>query len=118
MGKPEGFEVSEIPNLNGYVAIVTGGNSGIGYETTQQLARHGARVYIASRSLDRVTEAIKSMQKTQPSLDLHFLKLDLQDLQSIKATAAEFMSREGRLDLLINNAGVSSHVKISARLYS
>lgn len=46
-------------------------------------------------------------------LDLHFLKLDLQDLQSVKATAAEFMSKEPRLDLLINNAGVSPTVHLS-----
>jgi NAD(P)-dependent dehydrogenase (short-subunit alcohol dehydrogenase family) len=102
-----GFEVSEIPNLNGFVAIVTGGNSNIGYETTLQLARHGARVYIASRSAERVNEAIRKMQSTQPSLDVHFLKFDLQDLESIKGTAADFLAREGRLDLLICNAGVS-----------
>lgn len=47
------------------------------------------------------------MHKNSPDLDLHFLKLDLQDMQSIKDTAADFMSRENRLDLLINNAGVS-----------
>jgi NAD(P)-dependent dehydrogenase (short-subunit alcohol dehydrogenase family) len=108
--KATGFEVSEIPNLNGYVAIVTGGNSNIGYETTLQLARHGARVYIASRSAERVNEAIKKMQSTQPSLDVHFLKFDLQDLESIKGTAADFLAREGRLDILICNAGVSANV--------
>jgi NADP-dependent 3-hydroxy acid dehydrogenase YdfG len=47
------------------------------------------------------------MRQNSPDLDLHFLMLDLQDLQSIKNTAADFMSRENRLDLLINNAGVS-----------
>jgi NAD(P)-dependent dehydrogenase (short-subunit alcohol dehydrogenase family) len=108
--KATGFEVSEIPNLNGYVAIVTGGNSNIGYETTLQLARHGARVYIASRSAERVNEAIKKMQSTQPSLDVHFLKFDLQDLESIKGTTADFLAREGRLDILICNAGVSANV--------
>lgn len=48
------------------------------------------------------------MRQNSPDLDLHFLKLDLQDLQSIKNTAADFMSRENRLDLLINNAGVGA----------
>ncbi|OBS25132.1 hypothetical protein FPOA_05667 [Fusarium poae] len=102
------FEVRDIPSLRGYIAIVTGGNSGIGYETTLQLALKGARVYIASRSSDRVNKAIAEMHKNSPDLDLHFLKLDLQDLQSIKATAADFMSRENRLDILINNAGIMS----------
>jgi NADP-dependent 3-hydroxy acid dehydrogenase YdfG len=48
------------------------------------------------------------MRQNSPDLDIHFLKLDLQDLQRIKDTAADFMSRESRLDLLINNAGVSA----------
>ncbi|KAH7235040.1 uncharacterized protein BKA55DRAFT_708999, partial [Fusarium redolens] len=82
------------------------GNSGIGYETTLQLALKGARVYIASRSSERVNKAISEMRRNSPDLDIHFLKLDLQDLQSIKDTAADFMSRESRLDLLINNAGI------------
>jgi NAD(P)-dependent dehydrogenase (short-subunit alcohol dehydrogenase family) len=46
------------------------------------------------------------MQRTQPSLDVRFLKLDLQDLQSVKATATEFLQKESQLDILINNAGV------------
>lgn len=82
------------------------GNSAIGYETTLQLAQHGARVYIASRSQVRVEEAISKMKQTNPSLDIRFLKLDLQDLQGVKVTASEFMRRESRLDILINNAGV------------
>ncbi|RSL73585.1 hypothetical protein CEP53_000669 [Fusarium sp. AF-6] len=104
--KTEEFHISEMPSLHGYVAIVTGGNSGIGYETTLQLAKRGARVYIASRSHDRVNKAISDMKHDAGPLDLHFLKLDLQDLQSVKVTAAEFMSKEPRLDLLINNAGI------------
>ncbi|KAF4335898.1 reductase [Fusarium beomiforme] len=103
--EPE-FQIRDIPSLRGYVAIVTGGNSGIGYETTLQLALKGARVYIASRSSERVNKAISEMRQNSPDLDLHFLKLDLQDLQSIKDTTADFMSRENRLDLLINNAGI------------
>jgi NAD(P)-dependent dehydrogenase (short-subunit alcohol dehydrogenase family) len=103
--EPE-FQVRDIPNLRGYVAIVTGGNSGIGYEITLQLALRGARVYIASRSSDRVNNAIAEMRQNSPDLDLQFLRLDLQDLQSIKDTTADFMSREHRLDILINNAGI------------
>jgi NAD(P)-dependent dehydrogenase (short-subunit alcohol dehydrogenase family) len=87
--------------------LINAGNSGIGYEITLQLALRGARVYIASRSSDRVNNAIAEMRQNSPDLDLHFLKLDLQDLQSIKDTAADFMSREHHLDILINNAGVS-----------
>lgn len=63
-------------------------------------------MYIASRSQARVKEAISKMKQADGNLDLHFLKLDLQDLQSIKAAVADFSQRESRLDILINNAGV------------
>jgi len=82
------------------------GHAGIGYETTRHLAANGARVYIAGRSEGRVKEAITKMQSEQSSLDLRFLKMDLQDLQTIKEAAAEFMQKESRLDILICNAGV------------
>ncbi|KAL6824713.1 hypothetical protein J3E69DRAFT_381586 [Trichoderma sp. SZMC 28015] len=104
--KEEEFQVADMPNLSGYVTIVTGGNSGIGYETTLQLANRGARVYIASRSKTRVDAAIKAMKTGNSGLDIHFLKLDLQDLQSIKTTTEEFSQKEPRLDILINNAGI------------
>ena len=84
------------------------GNAGIGYEITLQLALHGARVYIAGRSPDRVKKAIEQMKSssTKP-LDLHMIKMDLQSLRSVKEAAEYFMRQESRLDLLINNAGVS-----------
>jgi len=101
------FHASDIPNLNGYVAMVTGGNSGIGYETTLQLALHGARVYVAARSPQRATKAIAQMKASRKEdLDVHFLEMDLQNLQSVKDTADQFMKTETRLDILINNAGV------------
>ncbi|CAI6086781.1 unnamed protein product [Clonostachys chloroleuca] len=101
------FTPSDIPDLTGYVAIVTGGNSGIGFETTKQLAMRNARVYIASRSQQRVDEAISQMNTAAGrSLDLHFLQMDLQDLQSVKLAATLFSHQESHLDILINNAGV------------
>ncbi|MCJ1395807.1 hypothetical protein MMC18_008693 [Xylographa bjoerkii] len=126
-----GFQVGrDMPDLTGYVAIVTGGkfpifcsmiylnayiipyvsgNSGIGNETALQLALRHACVYIASRSSARVEEAIAKMKesaKKVSDLDLHFLPLDLQDLESVKKAANQFMQRESRLDMLICNAGV------------
>lgn len=103
------FRSSDMPDLQGYVVIVTGGNSGIGYETALQLARCHARVYLAARSEARVNEAIHSIRQSPNGVDydLHFLSLDLQSLKSVRAAAKEFLARESRLDLLINNAGVS-----------
>ncbi|KAH7329622.1 hypothetical protein B0I35DRAFT_507861 [Stachybotrys elegans] len=101
------FTEKDIPDLSGYVIIVTGGNSGIGFETTKQLALRNARVYIASRSEERVAKAIQEMeQSVGQKLDLHFLKIDLQDLKSVTDAAARFMQQESRLDILINNAGI------------
>ncbi|MCJ1475620.1 hypothetical protein MMC13_004283 [Lambiella insularis] len=108
-----GFQTHSIPDLMGYVAIVTGdvepGNSGIGFETALQLALRHARVYIASRSAVRAENAIAKMRKSAEKafvLDLSYLSLDLQDLQSVKQAAKDFMQRESRLDLLISNAGI------------
>ncbi|KAI3172904.1 hypothetical protein DTO046C5_3251 [Penicillium roqueforti] len=102
------FSEKDIPDLSGYVVIVTGGNSGIGYETAQQFAIKNARVYIAGRSQERVQEAIRQMSQSNVTkqLDLRFLQLDLQDLKSVRAAALRFMTEESRLDILINNAGV------------
>ena len=88
--------------------ILVVGNSGIGFETTKQLALHNARVYIASRSQERVQKAIDEMSQSANTkhLDLHFLQIDLLDLKSIKEAVAKFSAREERLDILINNAGV------------
>lgn len=85
------------------------GNSGVGYETTKQLALRNARVYIAGRSEERISEAIAKMkEETQmPSLNVSYLLMDLQDLKSVRSAALRFMELEPRLDILINNAGVS-----------
>lgn len=84
------------------------GNSGIGYETALHLALHNARVYIGSRSEERVNQAIDEMRRAagEKQLDLQFLQIDLKDLKSVKSAAAAFKARESRLDVLINNAGV------------
>jgi NAD(P)-dependent dehydrogenase (short-subunit alcohol dehydrogenase family) len=95
--------------LFGFMTDLEQGHSGIGRETTNQLALHNARVYIAGRSEERVLEAIKQMlDAAGRPLDLHFLHLDLQDLKTVKAAAKRFMEQETRLDILINNAGVSA----------
>lgn len=94
-----------IPPLTGRLAIVTGGNSGIGLFTAMGLARAGAEVIIATRSQARATEAIRQVQASVPSASLRFEALDLASLASVRA----FAQRVGRLpkvDLLVNNAAV------------
>ncbi|KAH7919068.1 NAD(P)-binding protein [Leucogyrophana mollusca] len=99
------FNVANIPDLDGKVIIVTGANTGIGKETVKALLSHNAKVYIAARSHTKTEEAIKDL-KVQTGKEALFLKLDLADLKSIKASAEEFLGKETQLHVLINNAGV------------
>ncbi|KIK56170.1 hypothetical protein GYMLUDRAFT_263848 [Collybiopsis luxurians FD-317 M1] len=96
-----------IPDLTGRVAIVTGGNTGLGYITVRELARKGAHVYMFSRTESRALAAIEKIKKelgpeVEPKLD--YVNFDLQKLSSAKQAASEFLKREHRLDILVNNA--------------
>jgi NAD(P)-dependent dehydrogenase (short-subunit alcohol dehydrogenase family) len=93
------WTLGDIPSLPGRVALITGGNSGIGLETARELAVCGATVIVAGRDPDRIEAAARGIGGES-------LRLDLADLASIRSAAAEFKRRHDRLDLLINNAGV------------
>ncbi|KZS88813.1 NAD(P)-binding protein [Sistotremastrum niveocremeum HHB9708] len=103
----------DMPDLTGKVAIVTGGNTGLGLEIVRHLALHNAKVYMASRTESRALAAISKLHSDHPELKqkagIVWLKLDLCDLQSCRNAAREVLEKEGesgRLDILINNAGV------------
>ena len=83
--------------------LVTGGNTGIGYETVKQLLLKNAKVYLAARSASKAEAAIESLRSVTGRTDIHFLQLDLADLHSVKHCAAEFAAKEQRLDLLFNS---------------
>ncbi|GMF23519.1 unnamed protein product [Phytophthora fragariaefolia] len=101
---------SHIPSQKGRVAIVTGANSGIGYETALELARKGAHVVLACRNEQRGREAEAKLRATLAATpeagSVQFVTLDLGDLASVKQFSDDFTRRHARLDLLINNAGV------------
>ncbi|KZP27446.1 NAD(P)-binding protein [Athelia psychrophila] len=99
------WSTKEIPDLSGKVAVVTGANTGIGWETAKALLEHNAKVYIAARSPERAHKAIEEL-KSVTGKQAYFLKLDLADLKSVKAAAAEFNSKEPELHILFNNGGV------------
>ncbi|TMW59798.1 hypothetical protein Poli38472_004867 [Pythium oligandrum] len=105
---PAKWDASQIPSLDGKVAIVTGANSGIGYVTALELARHGALVVLACRNEERGKKAerkLKDELKTSAG-DVEFLQLDVSSLRSIKSFVQTFRAKHSRLDLLINNAGI------------
>ncbi|OSC98224.1 NAD(P)-binding protein [Trametes coccinea BRFM310] len=99
------FKVDQIPDLGGRVAIVTGGNVGIGYETIKALLQHNAKVYMASRSREKAEAAIASL-KEATGKEAIFLELDLSSLASVRKAAKVFLAQEHELHILFNNAGV------------
>lgn len=88
--------------------LVTGGASGIGLELVKILYAHNAKVYIAARSEQKASKAIATVETSFPKSngELVFLHLDLNDLALVKQSAESFLSKESRLDVLWNNAGV------------
>ncbi|KAJ8457177.1 hypothetical protein ONZ51_g11684 [Trametes cubensis] len=107
--RPEFDPATDLPDLTGRVMIVTGGNSGIGYTTALHLARRGAKVYIGARSEQRAKAAIERMRAEglQPGNgEVLWFQLDLSDPRKAKESAEEFLKREDRLDVLVNNAGI------------
>ncbi|CAB4725213.1 MAG: SDR family NAD(P)-dependent oxidoreductase [Actinobacteria bacterium] len=97
---------ADIPDLSGRVALVTGGNAGLGYEITKVLAEHGARVLLGCRNPDKAEGAIASIRSQFPAADLRFVPLDLAALASIRSAARNVRDSEPQLDLLVNNAGL------------
>ncbi|KAI1453286.1 putative short-chain dehydrogenase [Annulohypoxylon moriforme] len=109
--KPK-FTENNLPDLHGKVYIVTGSNTGVGKELARILYSKNARVYIAARSQDKANKAIEEISNAFPNSKggLVFLKLDLSDLTTIKASADEFLAKEEKLDVLFNNAGVQNQL--------
>ncbi|GAA5852884.1 hypothetical protein JCM8547_004719 [Rhodosporidiobolus lusitaniae] len=100
----------DMPDQTGKVAIVTGANTGVGFETAKYLVIKNARVYACSRSEEKGRAAVEKLnaaaREKQTQGGAIWLKLDLADLDSVKEAAEEFKAKEKRLDLLFNNAGV------------
>src|SRR5262249_5455968 len=94
------------PNQTGRVTIVTGANSGVGYESAVALARSGAQVVMASRSIDKAERARRDLFERVPGAAVEIIPLDLSSLQSVRAFADNFNARYDRLDILMNNAGI------------
>ncbi|XP_060030753.1 retinol dehydrogenase 12 isoform X4 [Erinaceus europaeus] len=92
--------------LPGKVVVVTGANTGIGKETARELARRGARVYIACRDVLKGESAASEIRADTKNSQVLVRKLDLSDTKSIRAFAEGFLAEEKQLHLLINNAGV------------
>jgi NAD(P)-dependent dehydrogenase (short-subunit alcohol dehydrogenase family) len=102
----EAWSAADIPDQSGRVAIVTGSNSGIGFETALELAEKGATVVMACRNLQKAETAAEQIRQTNPPGEVVVMQLDLGDLDSVRDFAPAFLAQYNRLDLLINNAGI------------
>ncbi|KAK3098117.1 hypothetical protein FSP39_016282 [Pinctada imbricata] len=118
-----GLSFPTVPLTKDKVVVVTGGNTGIGYETAKWIAMYGAHVIIACRSEERATKAIERMNQEfaeekargteglmkENSLDVHFMKLDCASLKSTREFIETFKQKESKLHLLLLNAGIAMH---------
>lgn len=95
----------DVPRQDDRVAVVTGANSGLGFETARVLAERGANVVLAVRDVDRGTQAAARISGGAPDAKVTVQRLDLGSLESVRAAAAELRAEHPRIDLLINNAG-------------
>jgi len=93
-------------DLSGQVVVITGANTGIGFETAKALAKFKATVILACRDEKRTNAAIEQIKKETGNQDVVFMKLDLSDLASVKEFAQNFKAKYDKLNILINNAGV------------
>ena len=92
--------------LSGKTAIVTGSNTGLGFETALDLYQRGAKVYVACRDEEKGLDAIERMKAISSGGALVYGHLDLAGLSSVKEFAEKVIATENRLDLLVNNAGI------------
>jgi NAD(P)-dependent dehydrogenase (short-subunit alcohol dehydrogenase family) len=95
----------DIPNLTGRVFIITGANSGIGYESSLALAKKGTTVIMACRNLERAQYAMEAIKAAVPSANVEMMELDLASLKSVRDFADTFKNKYNKLDVLINNGG-------------
>jgi NAD(P)-dependent dehydrogenase (short-subunit alcohol dehydrogenase family) len=100
------WTTEDIPRMADRTAVVTGANSGLGFETALALARAGAHVVLACRDQAKGADAVERIRHAVPGADVRFRRLDLADLGSVGAFATEFAGGHDGLDTLVNNAGV------------
>ena len=100
------WTTAQIPDQTGRTAVITGANTGLGYETAAALAAKGAHVVLAVRNLDKGKDAARRIEATAPGARVDWQELDLTSLVSVHDAADQLRADHQSIDLLINNAGV------------
>ena len=104
--KQQKWDSKNISDQKGKVVIITGSNSGLGYETARVLANKNATIIVAVRNQEKGKAAVEKIKLESPHADIQVMIVDLSNLESIHRFAENFKSKFNKLDLLINNAGV------------
>jgi NAD(P)-dependent dehydrogenase (short-subunit alcohol dehydrogenase family) len=100
------WTAADVPDQTGRVAVITGANTGIGYETAAVLARQGADVVLVVRNIDKGEQAAAGITAASPHAKVTLQQLDLTSFASVTAAATAIKAAHPRIDLLVNNAGV------------
>ena len=100
------WTTADMPDLTGKVIIVTGANSGIGFEAAKEFARKGAKTILACRSMDKAQTALNEILAEIPNAPAEIMQLDLASLTSVREFADAFKAKYDQLDVLVNNAGI------------
>jgi NAD(P)-dependent dehydrogenase (short-subunit alcohol dehydrogenase family) len=100
------FTLDRVPDLHGRIAVVTGGNGGLGLVTVRALAGAGAHVVMAARDQAKATAAAANVVAAHPDASLEIVELDLGALDSVAVAAKQILSAHGHIDILVNNAGL------------
>ena len=100
------WNFDDIPDLSGKTMIVTGGNSGLGFEAVKSLSAKGAETILACRNEQNGKSVKKEIQEEHPDVKINVMHLDLADLESIHSFVKKFNEKYSKLDVLLNNAGI------------
>lgn len=100
------WTANDMPDMTGKVVIITGANSGLGFESTKAIAAKGATTIMACRNLSKAEKAKTEVLQTAPTATVEVMQLDNASLASVRAFADAFKAKYDRLDLLLNNAGL------------
>ncbi|MCV7169391.1 SDR family NAD(P)-dependent oxidoreductase [Mycobacterium manitobense] len=106
MSRKKSWVEADVPDQTGRVAVVTGANTGLGYDTARVLAQRGAKVVLAVRNTNKGAAARDRILTTAPGAEVMVAALDLGSLQSVRDAAATLLAACPRIDLIVNNAGV------------
>jgi NAD(P)-dependent dehydrogenase (short-subunit alcohol dehydrogenase family) len=106
MAKEHRWTTDDIPDLTGNIALVTGGNSGLGFETVKALAGKNAHTVLACRNVEKGHAAQDQISQQMPDASIEVMQLDLASLASVRQFAEEFLLKHNQLNILVNNAGV------------